>query len=168
MKTNSAAMTAAHEHRAKVNAAKRRAAYQEKKKRKLEKEKLEAAITKLDAVQEPLTISIPADGGFVVITRHTAEYLRHLLQAITHPRIRARGFAHNKADALLEALDRSAENAERALTLLGDSNVEPPPSPMYGVESDADKRTQEECNRACVINNSLHSAWYRANRKAES
>jgi hypothetical protein len=46
-----------------------------------------------------MTVSVPAEEGFVVLTRWQVDYLTNLLQAIITPRINAVQLNHNKAVA---------------------------------------------------------------------
>jgi hypothetical protein len=109
----------------------------------------------------PEMIGVPVEENFVVLTRWQADYLQTLIQAISCPRIAVRNLSTNKARAYEEALERSAENANTMWRILSDANVIPPPSPGYGVETEADIKFREEANRASVMNNQLRSAYAR-------
>jgi hypothetical protein len=108
---------------------------------------------------EPMTVALPAEEGFVVLTRWQVEYITNLLQAITTPRINAIQLTHNKTVAYEDALRRCAENANTMWKILSDSNVIPPPSPQYGVETECDRKARAESNKAREANNSLRSAY---------
>jgi hypothetical protein len=110
---------------------------------------------------EPMTVALPAEEGFLVLTRWQVEYLTALLQAIISPRINAQQLNHNKDRALGDALAHSAENARNAWEILSRSNIIPPPSPGYGIETEHDRKANEESNKALHMNNQLRSAYGR-------